>query len=128
MIELAAAGARAKQRYDAARAAQANAPVSLDALRPASSGAARPNHQFITNTLSAVAGHNRRVEEGECWAAKRMRDERDGSARPSATGARVASFQYEHGHYETSDASAAAPVSGSMVRSESTRRAGSPIG
>ncbi len=104
---------RIKGRHDAAREAKANAPVSLDALKaPASSSTSRPNRRFINSTMTAVASHNRRVEEDECWNAKSMTDERlDRASRPSS----VATFQYEHSHYETTDSHATSAPAGPMA-------------
>ena len=103
---------RIKGRHDAAREAAANAPVDLDALKAPASSAHRANRRFINSTMTAVASHNRRVEEDECWNAKSMIDERLGSAsRPSS----VATFQYEHGHYETTDSHTTSAPAGPMA-------------
>ena len=109
-------------RWAAERERASNAPVSLDALRAgagnASSSSLRANHSFLSNTLHAVGGHNRRVEEGVCWNTKRLidavprggRGTVDAEAEAAAARARkkrVASFQFEHGHYEVDDAASA---------------------
>ena len=103
---------RIKGRHDAAREAAANAPVDLDALKAPASSAHRANRRFINSTMAAIASHNRRVEEDECWNAKSMIDERlDSASRPSS----VATFQYEHGHYETTDSHRTSVPAGPMA-------------
>ena len=122
-------------RWAAERERASNAPVSLDALRAgagnASSSSLRANHSFLSNTLHAVGGHNRRVEEGVCWNTKRLidavpRGRGAGDAEAEAAAARakkrVASFQFEHGHYEVDDAASAGAAGSSGAAGLSTAR------
>ncbi|KAJ1444430.1 hypothetical protein M885DRAFT_627134 [Pelagophyceae sp. CCMP2097] len=60
---------KVRSTWEAKRVGAASRPVNLGELIPAKG--LQANKDFISRTVQAVDGHNRRVEEDACWASQR---------------------------------------------------------
>ena len=82
---------KVRAKYEDRREQERNAAVRVGEFLPGDLSTA--NKTYLANTIRSVDGHNRRVEEGKCWAQRRADkrarasdDSSDGSGGDDARG------------------------------------------